>query len=169
MPENRETGEKWSFARSAQRLLLLTSTWSAIILTNRVSQTIMIDSPRYGTANWTLIWPSRHPTFKNYAATVSARSVPNPTINISHYRMLFHFATTSCACIPTLFINPRCVCAARVKVLGLCVCLCVCVSVTRHLTFHVFIRATNDTNLRIPLCTDFLMRKKLRVYPKFRF
>ena len=30
-------------------------------------------------------------------------------------------------------------------VLGLCVC--VCVSVTQHLTFHVFIRATNDTNL----------------------
>ena len=45
MPENRETGEKWSFARSAQRLLLLTLTCrSAIILTNRVTQTIMIDS-----------------------------------------------------------------------------------------------------------------------------
>ena len=28
-----------------------------------------------------------------------------------------------------------------------CVCVCVCVSVTQHLTFHVFIRATNDTNL----------------------
>ena len=47
-------------------------------------------------------------------------------------------------------INPRRACAARVTVLGLCVCvcvcLCVCVSVTQHLTFHVFIRATNDTN-----------------------
>ena len=28
-----------------------------------------------------------------------------------------------------------------------CVCVCVCMSVTQHLTFHVFIRATNDTNL----------------------
>ena len=28
-----------------------------------------------------------------------------------------------------------------------CVSVCVCVSVTQHLTFHVFIRATNDTNL----------------------
>ena len=28
-----------------------------------------------------------------------------------------------------------------------CVCVCVCVSVTQHLTFYVFIRATNDTNL----------------------
>ena len=27
------------------------------------------------------------------------------------------------------------------------VCVSVCVSVTQHLTFHVFIRATNDTNL----------------------
>ena len=27
------------------------------------------------------------------------------------------------------------------------VCLCVCVSVTQHLTFYVFNRATNDTNL----------------------
>ena len=26
----------------------------------------------------------------------------------------------------------------------MCVCVCVCVSVTQHLTFHVFIRATND-------------------------
>ena len=40
-------------------------------------------------------------------------------------------------------INPRRACAARVTVLG----LCVCVSVTQHLTFHVFIHATNDTNL----------------------
>ena len=41
-------------------------------------------------------------------------------------------------------------------VLGLCVCacvfvflyvcVCVCVSVAQHLTFHVFIRTTNDTN-----------------------
>ena len=27
------------------------------------------------------------------------------------------------------------------------VCVSVCVSVTQHLTFHMFIRATNDTNL----------------------
>ena len=46
-----------------------------------------------------------------------------------------------------VFINPRRACAARVTVLGLCVCVCVCVSVTQHLTFHVIIRATNDTNL----------------------
>ena len=46
-------------------------------------------------------------------------------------------------------VNPQRACAARVTVLGLCVCVCgrVCVSVTQHLTFHVFIRATNDTNL----------------------
>ena len=31
----------------------------------------------------------------------------------------------------------------RVTVLGLCVCLLA----TQHLTFHVIIRATNDTNL----------------------
>ena len=42
-------------------------------------------------------------------------------------------------------VNPRRACAARVTVLGLCVCMCV--SVTQHLTFYVFIRATNDTNL----------------------
>ena len=40
-------------------------------------------------------------------------------------------------------VNPRRACAARVTVLS----LCVCVSVTQHLTFYVFIRATNDTNL----------------------
>ena len=40
-------------------------------------------------------------------------------------------------------INPRRACAARVTV---CVCVCVCVSVTQHLTFHVIIRATKDTN-----------------------
>ena len=28
-----------------------------------------------------------------------------------------------------------------------CVCVCVCVSVTQHLTFYMFIHATNDTNL----------------------
>ena len=48
-------------------------------------------------------------------------------------------------------INPRRACAARVTVLGLCVCVGVClrvfVSVAQHLTFHVFIRASNDTNL----------------------
>ena len=38
-------------------------------------------------------------------------------------------------------------CAARVTVLGLCVCVSVCVSVIQHLTFDMFIRATNDTNL----------------------
>ena len=32
------------------------------------------------------------------------------------------------------------------------VCLCVCVSVTQHLTFHVIIRATNDTNLLSVTC-----------------
>ena len=42
-------------------------------------------------------------------------------------------------------VNPRRACAARDTVLGLCVCVCVCV--TQHLTFHVFIHATNDTNL----------------------
>ena len=48
-----------------------------------------------------------------------------------------------------LFINPRRACAARITVLSLCVCVCVCVcvSVTQHLTFQVFIRAINDTNL----------------------
>ena len=30
---------------------------------------------------------------------------------------------------------------------SMCVCVCVCVSVTQHLTFHMIIRATNDTNL----------------------
>ena len=49
--------------------------------------------------------------------------------------------------IVILLVNPRRACAARVTVLGLCVCLCVCVSVTHHLTFHVFICPTNDTNL----------------------
>ena len=48
-----------------------------------------------------------------------------------------------------VIFNPRYACAARVTVLGLrvCVYLCICVSVTQHLTFHVFIHATNDTNL----------------------
>ena len=51
--------------------------------------------------------------------------------------------------LPPSVINPRCACAARVTVLGLCVCVClsVCVSVTQHLTFHVIIRATNNTIL----------------------
>ena len=30
---------------------------------------------------------------------------------------------------------------------SVCLCVCVCVSVTQHLTFHVIICATNDTNL----------------------
>ena len=47
--------------------------------------------------------------------------------------------------VPSLhaLVNPQRACAARVTVLG----LCVCVSITQHLTFHVFICATNDTNL----------------------
>ena len=56
-------------------------------------------------------------------------------------------------------INPRracalvCVCVVCCVCVCVCVCVClsvclsVCVSVTQHLTFHVFIRATNDTNL----------------------
>ena len=44
-----------------------------------------------------------------------------------------------------VIINPRRACTAGVTVLGLCVC--VCVSVTQHLTFYVFIHATNNTNL----------------------
>ena len=61
------------------------------------------------------------------------------------------------------FINPRRACAARVTVLGLCVCLCVCVSVTQHLTLHVIICATNDTNLlscgwRSKILSDFLWK-----------
>ena len=39
------------------------------------------------------------------------------------------------------------VCVSVCVSVCLCVCLCVCVSVTQHLTFYVFIRATNDTNL----------------------
>ena len=43
------------------------------------------------------------------------------------------------------------------------VCVCVCVSVTQHLTFHVIIRATNDTNLLIgwwmsKILSDFLWK-----------
>ena len=42
------------------------------------------------------------------------------------------------------------------------VCLCVCVSVTQHLTFHVIIHATNDTNLsigwRLKLLSDFFWK-----------
>ena len=49
-------------------------------------------------------------------------------------------AVSSVQCL----VNPRLACAARVTVLG----LCVCVSVTQHLTFYVFIRATNDTSQR---------------------
>ena len=30
---------------------------------------------------------------------------------------------------------------------SVCLCVCVCVSVTQHLTFHVIICATKDTNL----------------------
>ena len=53
-----------------------------------------------------------------------------------------------------IIINPHRACTPRVTVLGLCVCVCVCVcamyvcvSATQHLTFHVIIHATNDTNL----------------------
>ena len=43
------------------------------------------------------------------------------------------------------------------------VCVCVCVSVTQHLTFHVIICATNDTNLlsggwRSKILSDFLWK-----------
>ena len=36
---------------------------------------------------------------------------------------------------------------AHARGLQYLVCVSVCVSVTQHLTFHVIIRATNDTNL----------------------
>ena len=44
-----------------------------------------------------------------------------------------------------------------------CVCVCFCVSVTQHLTFHVIIHATNDTNLlsggwRSKILSDFLWK-----------
>ena len=39
-------------------------------------------------------------------------------------------------------MNPQGACAARVTEIG----LGVCVSVTQHLTFRVFLHATNDTN-----------------------
>ena len=53
-------------------------------------------------------------------------------------------------------INPRRACAARV---GLCVCL----SITQHLTFHVTIHATQDTNLissewKSKILSDFLWK-----------
>ena len=50
---------------------------------------------------------------------------------------------TSHAVSLALVINPRRTCTVRVTVLG----LCICVSVTQHLTFDVFIHATNNTNL----------------------
>ena len=44
-----------------------------------------------------------------------------------------------------------------------CVCPCVCVSVTQHLTFHMIISATNDTNLlsgglRLKILSGFLLK-----------
>ena len=64
-------------------------------------------------------------------------------------------------------INPRRACAARVTVLGLCVCVCVCVTVTQHLTFHVIISATNDTNsiLKVDILSVFLLRCEARAFP----
>ena len=61
--------------------------------------------------------------------------------------MLCHFAEVASSVVCVININPRRAHAARVTVLGLCVCVCLCVSVTQHLTFHMIIRATNDTNL----------------------
>ena len=59
----------------------------------------------------------------------------------------------------TYIFNPRRACTARVTVLG----LSVCVSITQHLTFHVIICATNDTNLlsggwRSKILSDFLWK-----------
>ena len=56
-------------------------------------------------------------------------------------------------------INPWRACAAMFTVLG----LCVYVSVTQHLTFHMIIHATNDTNLysgrwRLKILSDFLWK-----------
>ena len=45
-----------------------------------------------------------------------------------------------CVCVCVVCV---CVCLC----VCLCVCVCVCVCVTQNLTFHVIIRATNDTNL----------------------
>ena len=79
-----------------------------------------------------LVFTSSHPN-----------AVPSP---------VFALATPSCSvmCDSLVFltwvINPRCACAARVTVLGL-YHVSVCVSVTQHLTFHMIIRAKNDTNL----------------------
>ena len=72
------------------------------------------------------------------------------------------------------FINPRRACASRVTVLGLCVCVSVCVSVTQHLTLHVFIRATNDTNLlgggwRSKILSDFVWKCFVAKLERFLF
>ena len=80
-----------------------------------------------------------------------------PHLEYSSTKHLFHVH-----CQQSIF-NPRCVCAARVTVLGLCVCVSVCVSGTQHLTFYAIIRATNDTNLlsggwRLKILSDFLWK-----------
>ena len=90
--------------------------------------------------------------FNRLSITLSARDYCRTCFDKSMVCVL----TTKRLCSDfTSVVNPRRACAARVTVLGLCVCVsvcvcvcvCVCVSVTQHLTFYAFIRATNDTNL----------------------
>ena len=47
--------------------------------------------------------------------------------------------------IPSIVINPRRACAARVTVIVLCVCVCVCVSTT-ILGLQATMRLMSDTN-----------------------
>ena len=71
-----------------------------------------------------------------------SRPVVEKLLHLEPGYSLFDFVGRSRITVTvTVLINPRRACAARVTVLGLCV------SVTQHLTFHVFIHATNDTNL----------------------
>ena len=72
----------------------------------------------------------------------SSGSLKMPVNFPLHHKLDSHMAV----CVYGL-INPWRAYAARVTVLGVCVCVCVCVSVAQHLTFYMFIRATNDTNL----------------------
>ena len=76
---------------------------------------------------------------------------------INHRKFIMYFADKKSFVLYPV-INPQRACAARVIVLGLCVCVCVCVCLCVCLCvrvclllnislFHVFIRATNDTNL----------------------